>query len=359
MHSPNRLSAIFSLAARGVSAPFSRGWVAALPLATLAFVMPAVTAGIFNDIPGLSQAARDAFVVQFDGRTGVTTNGFGGVTAWQGLDGSGNSLVTAVRAGNAGDGSDTNANISRNAGGTGLVFTESAVAETAHLFVPLVDGDGNNLLNGGAATIFWKGFYSSANPQGNATLGRYAYNISTAGFTSNVIHGGMNHQRRYQSSTPDKVASFTTPANTSAGSQTQYGDSIATYNDTSTVWTSEYGYTATDTNSLSFFATDASLMTTNLNVAAPTNDTTVFADLAAIPNLYIGAISFPTSTTSGTGGYSFIGEMEQLIVFEGSLSPTDVAAVQGYLVTVPEPSAIGLLAAVATAAAAFGRRRTV
>lgn len=366
MHSPSRLSAIFSLAAQAASAPFSRGWVAALPLATLAFVMPAATAGIFNDIPGLSQAARNAFVVQFDGRTGVTTNGFGGVTAWQGLDGDGNPLVTAVRQGNEGfntstntqDTSLTNANISHNPQRGALIFTESNVYETAHLYVPLTDGDGNALLTGGAATIFWRGSYSGSNPQNNGTLGRYAYNITAV--NPNQIGGGFNHQRR---DAGENVGAFVSN-NTGGSSQTRLGDSVSGYNDVSTTWTSIYDF-GSETKTMDFFATDADGNRVDLNVANPTSGTSDFSDLA-VPNLYIGSISFPffynpdNQPSAGTnGGWSFIGEMEQLVVFEGVLSSNDIAAVEGYLVTVPEPSTVVLLAAVATAAAVVGRRRRV
>ncbi len=313
------------------------------------FLIPQVHAALFAEIPGLSQAAKDALAVHFDGRSGVSVNGLGGVTGWAGRDGNGNTVVTAQRQGNNGfnvaadvqDNSNENANISYNATTGTLVFTENAVYETAHLYVPLVDGSGNNLLVGGASTIFWLGSYSGANPQGNGTLGRYAYNITSVDL--NVIGGGFNHQRR---NADENVGAFVTN-NTGGSSQTRLGSSISTYNDTPTVWTSVYDFDSA-TRTMDFFATDGDGIRTDLGIANPTSavGTHSFADDTALPNLYIGSISYPffydphNQPSSGTnGGFTFIGEMQQLIIFEGILSGDDIAAVEAWLVAVPEPGA--------------------
>jgi len=364
MRAPRQLVTVWSFAVRPLAAPAAPGQVALLAGVVAALVVPSATAGIFNDIPGLSQAGRNAFVVQFDGRTGVTTNGFGGVTGWQGLDGNGSPLVTAVRNGNVGfndstqspDDSLNNNNISYNASKGSLIFTEKHVYETAHLYVPLQDGDGNGLLTGGAATIFWRGSYSGSNPQGNGTLGRYAYNITAV--APNFIGGGFNHQRR---DAGQNVGAFVT-TNTGSSSQTRLGNTISGYNDTATTWTSIYDF-ASSTRTIDFYATDAEGNRTDLAVVNPTSTagTSSFGG-TAVPNLYIGAVSYPffypTQPSVGTnGGWSFIGEMEQLIIFQGVLSSSDVAAVEAYLVAVPEPSSICLLLGAAAGGAAFVRRR--
>lgn len=322
-------------------------------------------AALFAEIPGLSQSGRDSLAVHFDGRSGVSVNGLGGVTGWAGRDGDGNTIVTAVRQGNNGfniaanvqDNSNENANISYNATTGTLSFTESAIYETAHLYVPLVDSGGNNLLVGGAATIFWLGSYSGSNPQGNGTLGRYAYNITTVDLDQ--IGGGFNHQRR---NADENVGAFVT--NISGGSsQTRVGSSIGSFNDTPTVWTSVYDFESA-TRTMDFFATDGDGNRTDLGIANPasTAGTHTFADDTALPNLYIGSISYPFfygddgQPGAGTnGGWSFIGEMQQLVIFEGNLSSADIAAVESWLVAVPEPSnaVIALLGAFGL----FRRRR--
>lgn len=297
------------------------------------------SAQLFSDVPGLSTAGQNALVTHFDARVGVSVNGTGGVTAWEGRDGNGNVVVTANRSGNAGDNSNTNNNITRNAGNNALVFTESNITETAHLYTEM-----DNLISGGAVTIFWKGFYSGDNPQGNDSLGRYAYNLTTDEI--NQVTGGMNHQRR---DAAGNVAGFFTDGGT------ERGDSISTRNDVPTVYRSVYDMDATSAT-VDFFADG-----TDLNMSNPNSGTgTIFGSTAPAeqPNLYIGAISFPTSTTSSAGGWSFIGEMEQLIIFQGALSSSDISAVESYLSAIPEPGSAGLWISIAAVVwTAFGRRR--
>lgn len=303
-------------------------------------IISSEAAGLFSEIPGLSMSAQNSLVAHFDARFGVDVDGDGGVLAWQGRDGNGNSVVTANAIGNTGT---PTTNITRNAGNTSLVFTETDVSHTRALFANMVDGNNDNLVNGGAVTIFWKGFYSGANPQGNSSLGRYAYNLSTAEF--NELRGGMNHQRRDLGSDIGAVGAFVTAVDSTAGgsNRTVLGDSITNRNDVRTVWTSSYTLTGSG-GTIDFSATDANFVTTNLNVADPvsTQGTHVF-DANNQPTLYIGAISQPASTSSSTGGFSFIGEMDQLLIFEGDLSNDDIQLIQNYLVTVPEPSGVMML----------------
>jgi len=299
------------------------------------------SAQLFTDVPGLSSAGQNALVTHFDGRVGVSVNGTGGVTAWEGRDGNGNLVVTANRSGNFGfntaagvqDESDRNTNITHNASKGSLTFTENAVYETAHLYTEM-----NGLLSGGTVTIFWKGSYSGSNPQGDGTLGRYAYNL-TAG-EIDEINGGMNHQRR---NAAENVGGFFSLADGSSG-ETELGDSISSLNDTPTVFRSVYDMSTTSA-SVDFFADG-----TDLNMSNPGNGT-VFAATTAEPNLYIGAFSFPIwydvpsnqPSASTNGGWSFIGEMEQLIIFEGTLSASDTAAVESYLTAIPEPESVAAL----------------
>ena len=303
-----------------------RLFAVALALCAVAALLPRPAfAQLFFDIPDLSQSAKDALVVHFDGRIGVSVSGSGGVTAWEGRDGNGNAVVTANRAGNAGDDSLTNNNITRNAGNSALVFTESDTNQTAHLLAQLFDINGS-MVTGGEFTIFWLGSYSGSNPQGNGTLGRYAYNLTTA--EPNVLYGGFNHQRRNAA----ENAGAYVQSNTGGGGQTLLGGGISGFNDTPTVWTSLYNFTAPG-GTLDFFATDSNGNRSDLNVSdpSPAQGTQSFASTDD-PYLYIGAVSHPFGLTSSGGGYSFIGEMKQLILFEGRLDDEDIAAVEAWLV---------------------------
>ncbi len=335
---------------------FPKTFPSAVGLLAAGLLAPSLaSAQLFSDVPGLSTAGQNALVTHFDARVGVSVNGTGGVTAWEGRDGNGNVVVTANRSGNNGfntannvqDESDSNNNITHNASKGSLTFTENNVYETAHLYTEM-DG----LLSGGAVTIFWKGFYSGSNPQGNGTLGRYAYNL-TAG-EIDELNGGMNHQRR---NAAENVGGFFSLADGTSG-ETELGDSISDQNDVSTVYRSVYDMGATSAT-VDFFGNG-----TDLNISSPGNGT-IFGSTAQ-PNLYIGTFSFPVwydtasnqPSASTNGGFSFIGEMEQLIIFEGTLSPSDISAVESYLSAIPEPGSAGLWISIAAVVwTALGRRR--
>jgi len=290
------------------------------------------SAQLFTDVPGLSSAGQNALVTHFDARVGVSVNETGGVTAWEGRDGNGNVVVTANRAGNDHEfGSLTNNNITRNATNSALVFTEDNVSATAHLLAEFFDSNGS-LVTGGEFTIFWRGFYSGSNPQGNASLGRYAYNLSTAGL--NEQRGGFNHQRR----NAELVGTFVTAKdNTSGGAnRTITGVDVSSRNDEPTVWTSLYDYTGLG-GTVDFFAIDSTGDRDDLEMGdiAGTQGTHSFVSTDD-PYLYIGAFSHPTNESSSTGGFTFIGEMEQLIIFEGTLDSPDIAAVEAWLAELGE-----------------------
>lgn len=331
---------------------FPKTFPSAVGLLAAGLLAPSLaSAQLFSDVPGLSTAGQNALATHFDARVGVSVNGTGGVTAWEGRDGNGNVVVTANRSGNNGfntannvqDESDSNNNITHNASKGSLTFTEDNVYETAHLYTEM-DG----LLSGGAVTIFWKGFYGGDDPQDDGSLGRYAYNLTSGEIDQ--VNGGMNHQRR---DAAGNVAAYFT-----GGNGTVRGDSITGRNDVSTVYRSVYDLGAT-TPTADFFADG-----TDLNMDPPGGGT-IFGSTAE-PNLYIGAISYPiwydtagNQPGGGTnGGWSFIGEMEQLIIFEGTLSSSDVTAVESYLSAIPEPSSAGLWISIgAVVWTALGRRR--
>lgn len=316
-------------------------WVLGLPIVGVLSISSAPLRGeepasFWDGVEGLSAQAKSQLVVHFDARVGVEVDDLGGVLGWEGRDADGAVVVNALRRGQPGEAAD---NIAMNAEGNGLVFRETSTTQTQHLFAELFDGE-NNLLNGGEVTIFWVGFYSSANPQGDGNLGRYTYNLG--GLGPGNIAPGMNHQRR---SVTQNVGCFVGEGAGTAGT-TYLGSSISSYSDVPAVWQTIYQYEEGLPGGVhQFFVTGQDGAKVNLNVAQPSGSrgTTVFSQ-SVRPHLYIGAFSDPLSSNAASGGWSFIGEMRQLLVFEGSLSETDSALIEAALAelaTVEEPSVGG------------------
>ncbi len=293
---------------------------ALLGLGSLALSVSPLQAALFDDVPGLSQAGRDALRIHFDAGVGVSLDGNGGVTAWEGRDGSGNPVYTAQA-----QGSGPSTNISVNAAGDALVFTESQVADTRFLYTDLYAID-DKLISSGEVTVFWLGSYSAGTPQGDGTLGRYAYNIGIRGPGVSGQARGMSHQRR---DAGQVVAVF-------PGSGVTYrGDSILTRNDTPTVWRTDYDYVGgSPFGTHAFFATDDEGTRTDLGMAPLTATTIEFTSFD--PHLYIGAWNDGVVSSSGSGGFTFIGEMSQLLIFEGDLDPADIDAIEAWLVSQAE-----------------------
>lgn len=300
--------------------PSKLPWRTTVGFGLLAFLFtasPVVADPLFDEIPGLSTSAREALRIHFDARDGVSVDIDGGVTAWEGRDGEGNPVYTAQA-----QGSGPSTNISRAASGDALVFTEASVSDTRFLYTDLFDTD-SKLLSSGEVTVFWLGSYSGGSPQGNGTLGRYAYNIAIRGPGVSGQARGMSHQRR---DAGQVVAVF-------PGSGVTYrGDSTLAYNDSPTVWRTEYSYVGGEPyGTHDFFATHADGTRANLNMEPLTAATIEFATYD--PHLYIGSWNDGVVSSSGSGGFSFIGEMRQLLLFEGSLDAADVDAIEAWLVS--------------------------
>ncbi len=255
--------------------------------------------GLFQEI-SLTAQTQDQLVVHFDGRRGVTVEN-GGVVSWAGLDGNGAQIALATVAG---AGAATNITHT----GTAVMFTESVASEDLHLQTQLTHA------GGGSWTIFFAGHFDSSNPNGAQNAGMYVYNLVNAPNGAN----GLNLQR------DDVTGGFVAEIYASAGT-TPYGR-IEQYDDIHTVFRSEH--TATPQQSR--------LRANGAIVGIPrATGWTVVED----PTLILGA--FDNGTTFDGSGYTFLGEMTHLIVFEGTLCAGDIEAIETFLGAASAPGCPG------------------
>lgn len=191
-----------------------------------------------------------------------------------------------------------------------------------------------------AATIFWLGYYS---PGRNGSLGdgsgQYAYSYGADGADGSQ----MDHQ------IDSGVFQLF------GGGGTQSGANIAGFNSIRTVWTTFYGQGTG--NGHSAFAG-----ATNLNIASPNG-----GNYSVSGNLNLFAFQ---TTTGSSSGFNFVGNIGELIIYDGILSSTDVDAIRGYLqlraggdlgepVTsaIPEPTTWSLMSIALAGLAGYRRRR--
>ena len=200
--------------------------------------------------------------------------------------------------------------ITLNVGGTNdpgnIAFDASGMGGLGTINVNDFSGDnrylkgslGRGLSNG--ASIFWTGFYS---PGRNGSLsdsaGQYAYSLGAAGSQGSQ----MDHQI--------DDGNF----ELYGGSGTQTGNSIDYLNGHYSVWQTNY---LADTPGHEAFANGFSLGIRSdggYNVS-PSDDLQLFG----------------WQNSSGTpGGYNFVGNMSDLIIYDGVLSTSDAQAVSNYL----------------------------
>lgn len=266
-------------------------------------------AGLFSAIPGLSQPAKDSLVAYFDGRVGVNTTG-GVVDSWDAFDGDGaNVVATLTSLARSGGGEPE---LISYQGGQTVVFDDPTTSTLGRRLEGTLPTTG-----GSEYTVFWKGHYDSDNRNGFENSGLYAYNISSE----------LSHQRD-NSDTGHRVELF--------DGTTHPGDDILAFDDTDTIWTTVY---------------------------TPTTHT-AFADGVDLNVQGTPGVSVPTDALMvmgafSSGGFDMLGEIEQFIIFESTLSPTDIALVEGYLATVPEPTAAALATLAVMGLGLTGRRRRV
>jgi len=261
----------------------------ALIIATVTLPGSVALAGLFDDVQ-LSPDAQNKFLIHFDAAVGVSTTGGSNVSSWAGMNGDGTATVaTAVPAG-----SGAAANITSN--GTAVVFNELNALDNLHLATPLST-------SGDQYTIIWVGHYDSSNQNGAETSGLYAYSLTNLDVNNAP---GMNHQR------DDCSGSFCVEVYPGT---TFPGDDIAAFDDTTTAWSTIYDY-ANGTHT-------TYVAETNLNLTGSSN-----LSLNPDPTLVIGG--YDDGSYFNTSGYNILGEIEQLIIFEGLVSLTDIAAVVSF-----------------------------
>jgi len=250
-----------------------------------------------SDINGLSGGALGSLVAHYDGRQNVNTTG-NVVDSWTPIDGFGNALagmtVTSTQRGNG------NASLITYDGAGSLNFDDSVLSPDGRYLSGALANNGSTDF-----TVFWLGHYRSGAPFEDS--GTYSFNIGS---------GSLAHQRD-DSSTGFAVELF--------NGSTFAGDDITAFDGTNTIWS-----TVVTANSHTAWADG-----TNLNVGGS-------------PNYNIGANSIIEVGAFGASGFDFVGEMQQLLIFESALNDTDRMLVEGYLTStaIPEPGTTCLLGSI-------------
>ncbi len=259
-------------------------------IVTYSISLSATSAGLFNDVPGLSTSARAALVAHYDGRAGVATTG-SVVESWTPLDGDGR-LLPGMVASSTQRGSGA-ADLITYDGSDRLIFDDVSTNSDGRYLA-------GNLVNAGTSdfTIFWLGHYQDGAPF--ATSGTYAYNVGLNNISHQRDDGGGGFRVEMYNGT------------------TYAGDDITAYDGIGTVWSTVITATTHDTYANGM----------NLNVGgSPANS--VVANAAIV----IGAYS--------SGGYDLVGEIRQMIIFESALDDEDRGLVEAYLGSLagvpPEP----------------------
>lgn len=188
-----------------------------------------------------------------------------------------------------------------------------------------------------ATTIFWLGYYAP-DRDGQPGDGSYAYSYGVDGAD------GTQFDHQYEG--------FNNRIELWGGNGTQSGDVISGYNDQYTIWHTYYGQGTG--NGHQAFANG-----TDLNVPTPNGGNySVSGDL----------ILFGYQNASGvSGGFNFVGNMSELLIYDGLLNAADTAAILAYLhdrqlavssnLVVPEPTSAALLSCGALGLLVVGRCR--
>jgi hypothetical protein len=238
--------------------------------------------GLSSGIPNLSAQALESLVAHYDAKTGVKTDG-GSVVSWTPIDGNGDFLGDMIVLSNQRGGAGQEL-ITYDGSGK-LTFDDTSIAaDGRYLEGTLSNAESKEF------TVFWVGNYSAGAPF--ATSGAYVYNIGI---------NSTSHQR------DDGKGGFVVEQ---YNGTTYAGDDITAYDGVTTVWS-----TVLTVDSHAYYANGK-----NLNVGGtPSNN------IKANASMIIGAYS--------SSGYDFVGEIEQLIIFNSALSVTDRKLVDNYLLS--------------------------
>lgn len=261
-------------------------------------ILISAAATISVAVCGVAQAAPPAvstgtLVAQFDATDStVARDGSGNVTSWTASNNSSIVLNTS--------GSDP-ANIKYNA--TGMFGAPTIVVNDFAGDTQTMSG----VIPGArtATTIFWLGYYQpSRDGSLNDAVGQYAYTYGADGTDGHLLDNQID-------------SGF---VELYSGSGTQAGGSIAARNGIYTVWRTNYG--TGSGNGHAVFADG-----TNLGVSSPNG----------------GNYSIANNSTFRLFGFTdqqfnYVGNMSELLIYDGILDATDTAAVEAYLSNqIPEP----------------------
>lgn len=259
----------------------------------------AVADGIFQNV-SLSPETQSRLVVHFDGRRGVTVSG-GGVVSWAGLDGNGAQVALAT-VGGAGPA----ANISHTGAGT-ILFTEWTASDDLHLQAQLTHA------GGGSWTIFFAGRFDSTNDNFAQNSGIYAYNLTDAPNAGN----GLNLQR--DDGGGGFVAEIYTNTTVGYGSITQYDDEFTVFRSVHTA------------------SPLLSTLHANREIVGAPRPTGW--NIGENPTLILGA--FDDGTTFDGSGYSLLGEIAEVLVFDGTICASDIKRLEEWLGSGGAPQCAG------------------
>lgn len=259
------------------------------------YLLQSVRAQSINDIPGLSDSAKNSLVAHYCGsmglvssnnsNTGLDTN----LAEWGPVDGNGDVIQEfGLKVMGNNDGSAIS--LSGDSPIRKIFFTDPTPTNTLRLEGPIP-----NLENGAENyTIFWRGHYDSS-PDSFEDAGRYAYNIGANNVSHQRDEIPGSSPRRFQ------IELFNSTGNNNAG------DDITVYDDRDTVWT-----TVVEGASHQAFANGNNLNVSGAAVAIEANPTMVLSSF-------------------NQNGFDFIGEMQDLIIFKSALSDRDRALVRAFL----------------------------
>jgi hypothetical protein len=236
--------------------------------------------GLSSEIPGLSTEALESLVAHYDGTRGVETDG-SSVLSWTPVDAHGDFLdemiVESMQRGSAGQ------ELISYDGHAKLVFDDTDVAADGRYLEGSLSNEAST-----AFTVIWLGHYGAQAPF--ATSGTYAYNIGP---------NNTSHQR------DDGKGGFVVEQ---YNGKTYAGDDITAYDGVPTVWSSVLA-----ANSHAFYANGK-----NLNIAGMPS-----YQFNAQASIILGAYS--------ASGYDFVGEIEQLMIFDTALDAADRKLIETYL----------------------------
>ena len=240
--------------------------------------------GLAAAVPGLSAEALESLVAHYDGSQGVETDD-SAVLSWTPVDAQGE-LLSEMKLESMQRGGGASDLISYHPEGR-LLFDDTAEGDDGRYLEGTLSNDGST-----SFTVIWRGQYSADAPF--ATSGTNAYNIGP---------NATSHQR------DDGKGGFVVEQ---YNGTTYAGDDITAFDGVPTVWSSVLAE-----NSHAFYANGQDL------------------NLGGMPSYQLNAGASIILGAYSASGYDFVGEIEELLIFESALSASDRERIETYLGSTP------------------------